>query len=222
MHEKKRRVVGVVEGSKKPHVLIVEDKENNILLLQEILKVIGVDPVVAKDGKEAIEKTKKEKFDLIFMDIRLPKISGIEVIKEIRKRNKDVVIVALSASTYEYDTSIFREIGVDAFLNKPYKAYEIYDVIWRFFKLDYVYKEKKDAKEMLVDREKLQNRLSKLDKKTLQELDEKIILLSAEEMRDVLKKIEKTDKELYEMLQQLINNMNYMEIIESLKDIRGN
>ncbi len=218
LHEKERSVVGIVEGSKKPRILIVEDKENNILLLQEILKVIGIDPVVAKDGKEAIEKTQKEKFDLIFMDIRLPRISGIEVIKEIRKQDKDVVIVALSASTYEYDTSIFTEIGVDAFLSKPYKAYEIYDVLWRFFKLDYVYKEKKDAKEMPVDREKLQSRLSKLDEKLLQELDEKIILLSAEEIHDVLEKIEETDKELYEILQQLVNNMNYMEIIESLKN----
>lgn len=221
LQEKGRSVVGIAEKSKTPHILIVEDKENNILLLQEILKIIGIDPEVARDGEEAIKKVQKEKFDLIFMDIRLPKQSGIEVIKEIRKFDKNVIIVALSASTYEYDTKIFDEIGVDAFLSKPYKSHEIYDALWRFFKLDFIYKEKKDAKKRPVDREKLASKLSRLDQKTLQELNEKIILLSAEDMQEVLDKIAKMDKELYEMLQQMINDMNYMEIMESLKDITG-
>ena len=216
---KKRSVVGIVEGSKKPRILIVEDKENNILLLQEILKVIGIEPVIASDGETALQRVQQEKFDLIFMDIRLPKLSGAEVIEKVRQIDTNVVIVVLSASCCEYNQKSLEKIGVNAFLSKPYKPFDIYDILWRFFKLDYVYKEKKDAKEMPVDREKLQNRLSKLDKKILQKLDEKIILLSAEEMHDVLKKIEETDKELYEMLRQLINNMNYMEIIESLKNV---
>lgn len=102
-------------------VLVVEDDTINMKLVLEILKEVGFSADEATTGKEAIEKTEKEIYDLILMDIGLPGMGGIEVTKIIKSRHgyKDVPVVALTSFAMRGDKERFLAEGLDDYISKP-------------------------------------------------------------------------------------------------------
>lgn len=85
-------------------ILIVEDEPNLRILYEKEFSEEGYDVVFAKDGKEAIQKTKEHAPDLIIMDLRLPQLDGIEAMRLILEINKDIPIIINSAySSYQDD-----------------------------------------------------------------------------------------------------------------------
>lgn len=105
-----------------PKILIVEDNPDNMLLAKEILVDITVDIYEAIDGEEAVTIAAKERPDIILMDANLPKLSGIETIKKIRKNDnlKNTIIIALTAKTMFGDKEMFINAGCNDYLSKPY------------------------------------------------------------------------------------------------------
>ena len=101
-------------------VLAVDDNNVNLLLLQKILQTTGTEVVTAVNGKEAIEKTKSEPFDLVLMDIQMPVMDGLSATRILRKENFDKPILALSANVDKENISKIKEAGLDDFLQKPF------------------------------------------------------------------------------------------------------
>ncbi len=221
LKEKRQEVVGLASRPKELRILIVEDKEDNVKLLQEILNVLGFKAMVAYDGEEGVKLARSNRFDVVFMDIKMPKLDGIEASRQIREFDKNVVIIAVSASISEKDEKMLKEVGVNAYLVKPYQAYEVYDLLWRFFKLDYRYAEQKIDKQKSVDKKELETRLARLDAALLQELKSKAVLLNAEDMQEVLEKIRQQDARLYYMLSEMSEQLNYAEIIDAVESALG-
>lgn len=114
-------------------ILVVEDNKINQMITRKILEKHEVICDVADNGHDAIEKAKNNKFDLILMDIHMPGISGIEAASEIRKFNKQVPIIALTAVTLEDDLAEFYENGFDDIIPKPYKIEEFFNKITKQF-----------------------------------------------------------------------------------------
>lgn len=106
------------EGKK---VLIVDDDDRNVFALTHALAHRGFDVHVAGDGFESIEKVKETSFDLILMDIMMPKMDGYEAIKEIRGMDvgKDVPIIALTAKAMKDDRIQCIEAGANDYMTKP-------------------------------------------------------------------------------------------------------
>ena len=100
-------------------VLVVDDIAENRKLLVELLSFHGIKTHEAKDGLEVLEIYKQEKFDIIFMDILMPKLNGIETIKEIRKTDKEIPIVVVSANVFSEDKKNALENGANDFMSKP-------------------------------------------------------------------------------------------------------
>jgi len=100
-------------------ILLVEDNELNIEIARELLKEKGAIIEVARNGKEAIEMFKKNQYDLILMDIMMPVMTGIEASKEIRKTDKNIPIIALSANTFKDDVEAFKKAGMNGYASKP-------------------------------------------------------------------------------------------------------
>ena len=105
-------------------LLIVEDNEMNRAYIGGLLKKWGIYFEVAKDGIEALEMTKDHLFDLIIMDIRMPRMNGYEATINIRNQganvNQKTPIVALTASAMESEKSKALELGMNDFLTKPF------------------------------------------------------------------------------------------------------
>ena len=107
-----------------PKVLVVEDEKSFVEALKVGLDREGFDVKVAEDGLMALELFRTFKPDLILLDVMLPKISGLDVCKEIRTESK-VPIIMVTAKVEEIDTVVGLEVGADDYITKPYRLREV-------------------------------------------------------------------------------------------------
>ena len=108
----------------KDKILIVEDDANLLATLKYNLQKDGYDVVTAVDGAEAIETARKEKPNLIILDVMLPTINGFEVCRVLRKE-MTVPILMLTAKAEEMDKVVGLEIGADDYMTKPFSMREL-------------------------------------------------------------------------------------------------
>jgi signal transduction histidine kinase/CheY-like chemotaxis protein len=118
----------------KADVLVAEDNVINQKLIKRTLEDLGLTITIAKNGLEAVQKRKDENFDMIFMDIQMPLLDGLEATKEILKYEKDnglphVTIVALTANALKDDRDRFLEAGLDEYTTKPLIRKEIISLL---------------------------------------------------------------------------------------------
>lgn len=110
---------------KAPKVLVVDDKAINRKVASLALKKLGCRVQEAQDGQEAVTICQSQPFDLIFMDLRMPVLNGLDATTKIREDgqspNQDTPIVALTANAYEEDRRRCKEVGMQAHLAKPFK-----------------------------------------------------------------------------------------------------
>ena len=101
-------------------ILIVEDNELNMKLVFDILQYQKYEPIKAIDGEIAYEKIKSEKFDLIILDIQLPKLNGFELLEKLKKENISLppVIIA-SACAMDSDKQLAQKYGINTYITKP-------------------------------------------------------------------------------------------------------
>ena len=107
-----------------PKVLVVEDEKSFVEALKVGLDREGFDVKVAEDGLMALNLFRTFKPDLILLDVMLPKISGLDVCKEIRTESK-VPIIMVTAKVEEIDTVVGLEVGADDYITKPYRLREV-------------------------------------------------------------------------------------------------
>ncbi len=105
-------------------ILIVDDEEMIRGVLREYVEFEGNEAFEAGDGMEAVKMCKESDFDLVLMDIMMPKLDGFSAVKEIRKI-KDVPVIMLSARGEEYDKLFAFEIGADDYVTKPFSPKEV-------------------------------------------------------------------------------------------------
>ncbi|MFM7828235.1 MAG: response regulator [Actinomycetota bacterium] len=107
-----------------PTVLVIDDEESFIEALQVGLKREGFRIEVARDGAEALSVFDSVRPDAVLLDVMLPKVSGTDVCREIRKKSS-VPIIMVSAKGSEIDTVVGLEVGADDYIVKPYRLREL-------------------------------------------------------------------------------------------------
>ena len=110
-----------MEGKK---ILIVDDEKNIRNVIKEYAKFDGFETFEAEDGMQAVEMCRTQDFDLIIMDIMMPKLDGYSAVREIRK-TKQIPVIMLSARGEEYDKLFGFELGVDDYVTKPFSPKEL-------------------------------------------------------------------------------------------------
>lgn len=115
-------------------ILIVEDNEDNLYLLEFLLKKKDYQVIVARDGLEAVKKASIEKPDLILMDIQLPRMNGYEATKEIRKKDdmKKIPIIAVTSFAMTTDRQKCINAGCTDYLEKPVNPETFFDYIEKY------------------------------------------------------------------------------------------
>jgi len=111
-----------VNGS--PRVLVVEDEPSFVEALSAGLRREGFALDIARDGREALDRFKACEPDLVLLDVMLPRLSGLDVCREIRSIS-NVPIVMVSAKGEEIDTVVGLEVGADDYVPKPYRFREL-------------------------------------------------------------------------------------------------
>lgn len=105
-------------------ILIVDDEARIREVIKTYAEFEGHEVVEAKDGIEAVEICKEQDFDVIVMDIMMPRLDGFSAYKEIKKE-KDIPVLMLSARGEEYDKLFGFEIGIDDYVVKPFSPKEL-------------------------------------------------------------------------------------------------
>lgn len=105
-------------------ILIVDDEEKIIEVLREYAEFENFSVDSAANGMEAVQKCNENKYDIVIMDVMMPKLDGFSAVKEIRK-NSDVPVIMLSARGEEYDKLFGFELGVDDYVVKPFSPKEV-------------------------------------------------------------------------------------------------
>ena len=112
-------------------VLLVEDNETNQELASALLKRVGIQVTIAKNGQEAIDTLQKYRFDLVLMDIQMPVMDGLTATRKIRSmvQFKQLPIIAMTANAMVGDREISLQAGMNDHINKPIDVKELYNAI---------------------------------------------------------------------------------------------
>jgi DNA-binding response OmpR family regulator len=105
-------------------ILIVDDEPPIIDILEYNLKKANYEVIVARDGQEALEKARRQRPDLVILDLMLPQLDGLEVCRALR-RDGDLPIIMLTAKDEEIDRVVGLELGADDYVVKPFSVREL-------------------------------------------------------------------------------------------------
>jgi CheY-like chemotaxis protein len=117
----------------KGHILVVEDNLDNYELVRTILDLAGYDTFLAVNGRDGVNAARKQKPDLILMDMALPEMDGWDATKQVRAdpETEHIPIVALTVHTLPRERKRALDAGIDAYLSKPYDANQLIQLVER-------------------------------------------------------------------------------------------
>jgi len=107
-----------------PRILLVDDEQPIQTLLSFPLQRDGYEVVAASDGPEALARFSEQPFDLVVLDLMLPKLDGLEVCRRLRAQRARVPIIMLTAKSEEIDKVVGLELGADDYITKPFSMRE--------------------------------------------------------------------------------------------------
>ena len=219
--EIKPNVIGLVPGQKVRRILIADDHPANRLLLKTLLEDAGFAIIEAQNGQEALEAFEKEAPDFIWMDMRMPVMDGYEAVRQIRRRpgGEKLPIVAITASVFKSQQPEILAAGCDDIVFKPFRTYEIFEMMGRSLGLEYAYAEPDDAPVPVHEAELTSAMLAELPPELLEALDETTLVANREVILKVIDRIQEHAPETAEHLRVLVQNFEIDRIRELLAEV---
>ena len=106
-------------------ILVVEDEPNMVQGLRDNFEFEGYEVITASDGVEGLQKALDESPDLVVLDVMMPRMSGLEVCKQLRAKRASLPIIMLTARGQEVDKVVGLELGADDYVTKPFSIREL-------------------------------------------------------------------------------------------------
>jgi len=148
----------VEESLEKPfnlNALVVEDNKVNQKLIVHTLKTIGIESDVADEGAIGLDMFKKNRYDIVFMDIQMPVMNGVIATKEILKyeqlENLDhTPIIAVTTNTLKGDRERYIDVGMDEYISKPISTQKFINVVNQFYGTKLIHKERETNSQSIL------------------------------------------------------------------------
>ena len=115
-------------------ILLAEDNPANQMFMKVLFKKLNINYEIANNGKEVVEKYKQGGFNLILMDINMPIMGGVEATEIIREIDKQIPIIALTASILDDEKKIYKKVGMNEALAKPLDVKKLKEVFQKYLK----------------------------------------------------------------------------------------
>ena len=112
-------------GQAPAKILVVEDEPNMVAGLRDNFEFEGYQVITARDGVEGLQKALDESPDLVVLDVMMPRMSGLEVCKQLRAKRGSIPIIMLTARGQEVDKVVGLELGADDYVTKPFSIREL-------------------------------------------------------------------------------------------------
>ena len=113
------------EERSRAKILVVEDEPNMVVGLRDNFEFEGYEVLTARDGVEGLELALQESPDLVVLDVMMPRMSGLEVCKQLRAQRASIPIIMLTARGQEVDKVVGLELGADDYVTKPFSIREL-------------------------------------------------------------------------------------------------
>ncbi|HTF66314.1 MAG TPA: response regulator transcription factor [Edaphobacter sp.] len=113
------------EEQNRPKILVVEDEPNMVVGLRDNFEFEGYEVITALDGVEGLQLALEESPDLVVLDVMMPRMSGLEVCKQLRAQRASIPIIMLTARGQEVDKVVGLELGADDYVTKPFSIREL-------------------------------------------------------------------------------------------------
>ncbi len=141
--EHPRRITGLAPGQHKPKILLVDDRETNLELLQEMLHPLGFETHTAVNGLEAVKAFESWSPAAILMDAAMPELDGLEATRRIRRldQGREIPIISVSASAFEHDRASILAAGATDFLAKPVREQDLLNKLQELLQLHFLYED---------------------------------------------------------------------------------
>jgi len=211
-----KRIISIENSEKKYRILVADDKIENLKVAVAMLKLIGFETMEATDGEDAISKFEQWNPDLILMDIRMPKMDGIEATKRIKStaNGAKIPIVPITANTFEEDLEKTNAAGMIGYIHKPFKENQLFQTIGSILGINYIY----DDSEPIIthdnfgDEALINNEMSKLPKQMIEKMLNSLKVADLDLLLELIKSFEIEFPELTKYLIKLTNNFDYNKL----------
>lgn len=213
-----RCVVGLEPGQPQYRILVADDRWENRQLFRKLLEPIGFEVKEAENGEEAIALWESWHPHLIWMDVRMPLLNGIEATQHIKKhlQGQSTCIIALTASSMVEQRAMILSSGFDDFVQKPFLESEIFDKMAQFLGVKYIYQDQMAlTAELSTSKQLTQLDLAVMTKTWLADLVEASARLDPQAIAQLLEQIPVEHIALKKALQATVNNFDF-DIIETL------
>ncbi len=209
------KVKSIVPGQNNLGILIVEDQVENWLLLQRIHEKVGINVHIAENGLQGVEMFKELKPDLIWMDVRMPVMDGLEATKQIRHfgKGENVKIIGVSAHVFEDEIKSVMSVGMDSFKKKPYQFHEIYECLNEQLGVKFNFYENYYIEDLKPLSTKI---LKNIPSKILEELKIAIKNLNNEQIDFAINQIQEIDYETAQTILYYTKRLKYTDVYRLL------
>ena len=224
-----KRVIGLESAPLAPdghpyRLLVVEDQPANQNLMLRLLQPFGFDVRCANDGREGVAIWDSWSPQLIWMDMRMPVMDGYEATRQIKARavaeNRQVVIVALTASAFEEERAAILAAGCDAFLRKPFRESDVFDLLAKYLDVHFTYAEVEHgvtAARTNTDDESIlpaiQAILPVLPPNWVSDLQQAVTRLEADQMLAIIEQLQPHSPQLANKISLWVRNFDYEKVL---------
>jgi len=203
-----KNILGIENIDLKKSILVVDDIKENRELIAQILAQYGFKIFEASSGYEAITIFESEKIDLIFMDILMSGLSGLETIETIRKKDMKTPIITLSANVFNEDKQKAITSGANDFIPKPVEEREVLLKLEKYLNLKLVYENKEIVQEINLEKE-----LEGLPQEFFVRLNEKALLMNNDEIFKLLVEYN-LSLDFQNHIKSLVDEFRYSELLD--------
>ena len=210
-----KEIIGVKNENFTKTILVVDDIKENRDLIVLLLNSYRFKTLQANSGLEALKLYDEEKIDLIFMDILMENLDGLETTKQIRskKNGKNIPIIALSANVYDEDKKEALKSGANDFLPKPVEEKDILLILEKYLKIELEYENEKNE-----DKIDMKNEIKNLPKEFFEKLREMVLNMDNDGILHLLDE-HRVTVGLRNYINILLEEFKYQDLIKFLENI---
>jgi PAS domain S-box-containing protein len=215
------RILGLAAGQPSYRLLIVEDQPENRLLLRRLLDPLGFELREATNGQEAVAQFEQWHPDLIWMDIRMPVMDGLEAVRRIRaaQAGAQTKIIALTAHALDEESKLILAAGCDDLVRKPFREQELFDALTRHLRLKFIYEQPARGKTTPEDMGPAPRpeQLDALPAELLRDLRQAVLELDTARTQTLLGRVTERDASLGRALNTLATQFDFEGLLKLLE-----
>ncbi len=218
----KRQIIALESNQPSYRILVVDDKDINRQILVKLLSPLGFEVKEAENGQEAIDIWQQWQPHLIWMDMRMPVLNGVEATEyiKVQANGNSPKIIALTASSLEEERAAFLAVGCDDFMRKPFRDYEIFDAMAKHIGVLYVYEETQNQPQAHLPTAKLQpSDLNNMSSEWLSEFHAAATVGRDQRLMELIQKIPNQNSATVQALKHLVDNFEFDTLIELSQSI---